>query len=129
VPYSPVGRGFLTGTVRSVDDLADNDFRRALPQFQPGNFERNLELADRIAAISGSIGATPVQVALAWLLAQGEDLVPIPGTKRVRYLEENAGAAAVTLSDEVIAEINAAVPGDAVAGERYSAAGLAAVGL
>ena len=129
VPYSPVGRGFLTGTIRSVDDLADNDFRRALPQFQPDNLKRNLELADRIADIASSIGATPVQVALAWLLAQGEDLVPIPGTKRVRYLEENTAAAALTLAPEVVAEISAAVPGDAVAGERYSPAGMAAVGL
>jgi len=129
VPYSPVGRGFLTGTIRSVDDLADNDFRRALPQFQADNLKRNLELADRIAGIASSIGATPVQVALAWLLAQGENLVPIPGTKRVRYLEENTGAAALTLAPEVVAEISAAVPGDAVAGERYSPAGMAAVGL
>ena len=128
VPYSPVGRGFLTGTIRSVDDLADNDFRRALPQFNGENLAHNVALADRVAEIATSLGVTPVQVALAWLLAQGEDLVPIPGTKRVRYLEENAAAAALTLTPEVVAEISAAVPDDAVAGERYSPAGMAAVG-
>lgn len=129
VPYSPVGRGFLTGTIRSEKDLADNDFRRVLPQFQGENLARNVALADRVAAIAKSVGATPVQVALAWLLAQGEDIVPIPGTKRVRYLEENAAAAELSLTPEVIDEINAAVPGDAVAGERYTPEGMSAVGL
>jgi aryl-alcohol dehydrogenase-like predicted oxidoreductase len=128
VPYSPVGRGFLTGTVRGEEDLADNDFRRALPQFQGENLARNVALADRVAAIATTIGATPVQVALTWLLAKGNDLVPIPGTKRVRYLEENAAAANLTLSPDVLADIDAAVPSNAVSGERYTPAGLAAVG-
>jgi aryl-alcohol dehydrogenase-like predicted oxidoreductase len=129
VPYAPVGRGFLTGTIRSEKDLADNDFRRVLPQFQGENLARNVALADRVAAIARSVGATPVQVALAWLLAQGEDIVPIPGTKRVRYLEENAAAAELSLTPAVLDEIDAAVPGDAVAGERYTPEGMSAVGL
>jgi aryl-alcohol dehydrogenase-like predicted oxidoreductase len=129
VPYAPVGRGFLTGTVRSTKELADNDFRRALPQFKAENLKRNLALVDRIEDIANRLGATPVQVALAWLLARDEHVVPIPGTKRVKYLEENAAAAALTLTPEVVAEISAAVPGDAVAGERYSPEGMASVGL
>jgi aryl-alcohol dehydrogenase-like predicted oxidoreductase len=129
VPYSPVGRGFLTGTVRSVDALADNDFRRALPQFRGENFTRNLALVDKVTDIAAALDATPVQVALAWLLAQGEHIVPIPGTKRIQYLEENAAAAALTLTPELVDEISAAVPGDAVSGERYSPEGMATVGL
>ena len=129
VPYSPVGRGFLTGALRSADDLADSDFRRGLPQFQAENLTSNIALADRIRGIAESIGVRPVQVALAWVLAQGEHLVPIPGTKRVRYLEENAGAAAVTLSAAQLAEIDTAVPADAVAGDRYTPAGMAGVNL
>jgi aryl-alcohol dehydrogenase-like predicted oxidoreductase len=129
VPYSPVGRGVLTGRLRSAADFADNDFRRGLPRFQGENLTRNIALADRIRAIAESAGATPVQVALAWLLAQDEHIVPIPGTKRVRYLEENAGAAAVTLSAAQLAEIDDAVPAEEIAGERYTPAGLAATGL
>jgi aryl-alcohol dehydrogenase-like predicted oxidoreductase len=129
VPYSPVGRGFLTGTVRSVDALADNDFRRALPQFRGENFTRNLALVDQVTDLAATLDATPVQVALAWLLAQDAHLVPIPGTKRIRYLEENAAAAALTLTPAQVAEISAAVPGDAVSGERYSPEGMATVGL
>jgi aryl-alcohol dehydrogenase-like predicted oxidoreductase len=128
VPYSPVGRGFLTGTVRSVDALADNDFRRALPQFRGENFTRNLALVDQVTDLAATLDATPVQVALAWLLAQDAHLVPIPGTKRIRYLEENAAAADLTLTPAQVAEISAAVPGDAVAGERYSPEGMATVG-
>jgi aryl-alcohol dehydrogenase-like predicted oxidoreductase len=127
VPYSPVGRGFLTGAVRTEKDLSENDFRRALPQFQGDNLTRNVALADRVATIATTIGATAVQVALAWLLAKGDDLVPIPGTKRVRYLEENAAAANLTLSPDVLADIDAAIPSNAVSGARYTPAGLAAV--
>jgi aryl-alcohol dehydrogenase-like predicted oxidoreductase len=128
VAYSPVGRGVLTGKVRGANDLAPGDFRRSVPQFEAENLARNVALADRLADIAARVGATPVQVALAWLLAQGEDVVPIPGTKRESYLEENAAAAFVSLSPGVLAEITAAIPREAVAGERYSPAGLAAVG-
>lgn len=129
VAYSPIGRGFLTGAIRDESDLAEDDFRHSIPQFQGENLRRNVALVDRVGAVAASIGATPVQVALAWLLAKGEDIVPIPGTKRVRYLEENAAAARLALTPAQLAEIDAAVPGDAVAGERYSPAGLASVNL
>jgi aryl-alcohol dehydrogenase-like predicted oxidoreductase len=127
VPYSPVGRGFLTGNLDSLRDLDAGDFRNGLPQFQGENLERNIALAERIQGIAKSIDVTPVQVALAWLLAQDEHIVPIPGTKRVRYLEENAAAADVELTAGQLAEIDSAVPREAVAGERYTPAGLAAV--
>ena len=127
VPYSPVGRGFLTGNVEALRNLPEGDFRRGLPQFQGENLARNIALAERVQGLAKTLGVTPVQVALAWLLAQGEHLVPIPGTKRVRYLEENAAAVDVRLSADQLAEIDSAVPKDAVAGDRYTAAGLAAV--
>lgn len=127
VPYSPVGRGFLTGNLDSLRNLADNDFRAGLPQFQGANLDRNIALAQRIQGVATTLGVTPVQVALAWLLAQDEHLVPIPGTKRIRYLEENAGAADVTLTADQLAEISSAVPGEAVSGTRYTPEGLAAV--
>jgi aryl-alcohol dehydrogenase-like predicted oxidoreductase len=127
VPYSPVGRGFLTGNLASLRDLGPGDFRHGLPQFQGENLERNIALAERIHGIAKSVDATPVQVALAWLLAQDEHIVPIPGTKRVRYLEENVAAARVELTAEQLAEIDSAVPRDAVAGDRYTPAGMAAV--
>jgi aryl-alcohol dehydrogenase-like predicted oxidoreductase len=126
VPYSPVGRGVLTGAVTSADSLADNDFRRSLPQFQSENLARNLKLVEKVTGFANQLGATPVQVALAWLLAQDEHIVPIPGTKRMKYLEENAAAAALTLTPEMVDEISAAVP--AVSGERYAPAGMDAVG-
>jgi aryl-alcohol dehydrogenase-like predicted oxidoreductase len=129
VAYSPIGRGFLTGAIRDTSDLAEDDFRHSIPRFQGENLRRNLALVDRVGEVAASIGATPVQVALAWLLAKGEDIVPIPGTKRVRYLEENAAAARLALTPEQLAEIDAAVPGDAVAGARYSPEGLATVNL
>jgi aryl-alcohol dehydrogenase-like predicted oxidoreductase len=129
VAYSPLGRGFLTGRLRSVGDLAADDYRRTLPRFaDEENFRRNLELAGRVREISAEKGATPGQVALAWLLAQGEDVVPIPGTKRRRYLEENAEAAEVGLTDEDLRRIEEAMPRGAVAGERYTEAGLRMVG-
>ena len=122
VPYSPLGRGFLTGQVTSLDDLAPDDFRRGLPRFQPEHFQKNLELLDAVRAIASAKGCTPGQLALAWVLAQGADFAPIPGTKRVAYLEENAGAATLTLTPPELERL-AALSG-LVSGERYSEAGM-----
>ncbi len=127
VPYSPVGRGMLTGDLDVVRNLPEDDFRRGLPQFQGENLDRNIALAERVRGIATTLGVTPVQVALAWLLAQDEHIVPIPGTKRVKYLEENAGAADVRLTPEQLAEITSAVPAGAVSGARYTPEGLRAV--
>jgi aryl-alcohol dehydrogenase-like predicted oxidoreductase len=120
VPYSPLGRGFLTGQIRKPEDLAEDDFRRRNPRFQGENFQRNLELVERVEEIAAEKGATPGQLALAWVLAQGEDLVPIPGTKRVCYLEENVAAAEVELSEEDLQRIDAAAPPGGAAGDRYA---------
>jgi aryl-alcohol dehydrogenase-like predicted oxidoreductase len=117
VPYSPLGRGFLTGAIRSPDDLDEDDYRRYSPRFQGENFQKNLDLVARIEEIASEKGVTPAQLALAWVLAQGEDIVPIPGTKKVPRLEENAAAAEVSLSDEELAELAEALP--AAAGLRY----------
>jgi aryl-alcohol dehydrogenase-like predicted oxidoreductase len=125
VPYSPVGRGLLTGNAPAT--FGEGDFRGGLPQFQGENLARNTELAQRVRDLAASIGVTPVQVALAWLLAQDEHTVPIPGTKRVRYLEENAAAADVELTADQLAEIASAIPAGAVSGDRYAPAGMAAV--
>jgi aryl-alcohol dehydrogenase-like predicted oxidoreductase len=119
VAYSPLGRGFLTGKIDSVEKLDEKDFRRQNPRFQDENLERNLALAQRVAQIAAEKEVTPGQLALAWLLAQGEDIVPIPGTKRRKYLEENAAAVQVALSDEDLARIDAALPVGAAAGDRY----------
>jgi aryl-alcohol dehydrogenase-like predicted oxidoreductase len=120
VPYSPLGRGFLTGTIRSpADDLDAGDFRRMNPRFEGEALERNLALVDRIRALADEKGVTAGQLALAWVLAQGEDVVPIPGTKRRRYLEENVAAAAISLTAEDLARIDAEIPVGAAAGERY----------
>ena len=119
VAYSPLGRGFLSGAFTKPDDLAENDFRRHNPRFQRENFSRNLELVDRVREIASEKGAEPGQLALAWLLAQGEDIVPIPGTKRRGYLEENAAAAEIELSDDELARIDEAAPAGATAGDRY----------
>ncbi|MBB4663502.1 aldo/keto reductase [Conexibacter arvalis] len=120
VPYSPLGRGFLTGTIRSpADQLDAGDFRRANPRFAGEALERNLALVERIRAIASEKQVTPGQLALAWVLAQGKDVVPIPGTKRRRYLEENVAAAAISLSADDLARIDAAAPVGAAAGERY----------
>ena len=127
VAYSPLGRGFLTGRFRRVEDLPADDWRRSNPRFQGENFTRNLELVARIAELARAKRCTPSQLALAWVLAQGEDIVPIPGTKRVRYLEENAAGAAVALSADELQAIDAAFPRGATAGERYAAAAMAAV--
>ena len=120
VPYSPLGRGFLTGRIQSPDELSEGDFRRASPRFQGENFERNLALVERVGEIAAEKGVSPGQLALAWVLAQGKDLVPIPGTKRLRYLEENVAAAAIELSAEELRRIDAAAPPGAAAGERYA---------
>ncbi|WP_194924300.1 aldo/keto reductase [Catenulispora pinisilvae] len=122
VPYSPVGRGLLTGAITSVEGLAADDFRRANPRFADGNLEANLKLVAELRAVAEQTGHTPVQLALAWLLAQGPDLVPIPGTKRVKYLDENSAAADIELTAEQLARIEAAVPHGAASGERYSPA-------
>jgi aryl-alcohol dehydrogenase-like predicted oxidoreductase len=119
VAYSPLGRGFLSGRVRSRDDLADGDFRARNPRFQEGNLEHNLALVDRVSEIAAEKQVTPAQLALAWVLAQGDDIVPIPGTKRVRYLEENVAAAAIELTPEDLARIDDAFPAGAAAGDRY----------
>jgi aryl-alcohol dehydrogenase-like predicted oxidoreductase len=119
VAYSPLGRGFLSGEIRSIDDLAENDFRRRNPRFQGENFAKNLELVDRVRQIAEEKGVTPSQLALAWVLHQGDDIVPIPGTKRVKYLEENAAAADITLTPEDLARIDEAAPVGSTAGERY----------
>jgi aryl-alcohol dehydrogenase-like predicted oxidoreductase len=119
VPYSPLGRGFLTGQIRSLDDFAPDDFRRHSPRFQGDNFAKNLELVAEVRRLADEKGCTPGQLALAWVLAQGDDVVPIPGTKRVKYLEENAGAIDVVLTAEDLAVIDAAFPNDAAAGARY----------
>lgn len=127
VPYSPLGRGFLTGQFKSPDDLAEDDWRRNHPRFQGENFTRNLDLVTAIRAIAREKGCTPSQLALAWVLAQGDDIVPIPGTKRRKYLEENAGALDVRLSKDDLKRIDKAFPRDVAAGKRYPDASMAAV--
>jgi aryl-alcohol dehydrogenase-like predicted oxidoreductase len=127
VAYSPLGRGFLTGQLKSPDDLAADDYRRNTPRFQGENFTRNLELVERIEAIAGRKGITSGQLALAWVLAQGDDIVPIPGTKRRKYLEENIAAGAVTISAAELAEIAEALPKGAACGGRYPEAMMALV--
>jgi aryl-alcohol dehydrogenase-like predicted oxidoreductase len=117
VAYSPLGRGFLTGAIRSIDDLDEDDYRRFSPRFQGENFQRNLDLVARIQELAERKGCTPAQLALAWVLAQGDDIVPIPGTKKVARLEENAAAVDVELSEDELREIAEALPD--VAGLRY----------
>jgi aryl-alcohol dehydrogenase-like predicted oxidoreductase len=127
VPYSPLGRGLLSGALTSTDALAEGDVRRAQPRFERENLEANLELVERVREIAEEVGCTPAQLALAWLLHRGDDVVPIPGTKRVRYLEENAAAAEIELSDDQLARIDEAVPVGASRGERYPPAGMKTV--
>jgi len=127
VAYSPLGRGFLTGQIMNPEDLAEDDFRRSSPRFQGENFRRNLELVERVREIASEKGVTPGQLALAWLLHQGDDIVPIPGTKRREYLEENADAAGITLTEEDLRRIEAAAPVGAAVGERYNEAGMSTV--
>ncbi|MFF4890806.1 aldo/keto reductase [Micromonospora chersina] len=128
VAYSPVGRGLLTGAITRREQLADDDWRRTVPRFADGNLDANVRLAEAVREVAAEIGCTPAQAALAWLLAQGEDILPIPGTRRVRYLEENTAAADLRLTPEQLARLRAAVPAGSVAGERYTAAGMRTVG-
>jgi aryl-alcohol dehydrogenase-like predicted oxidoreductase len=127
VAYSPLGRGFLTGRFKKFDDLPQDDYRRNHPRFEGENFQRNLELVDVVEAIAREKGATPSQIALAWLLAAGEDIVPIPGTKRRRYLEENLGALEVLLTPADLQRIEQAFPHGAARGPRYPEQAMAAL--
>src|SRR6266571_2253102 len=119
VPYSPLGRGFLTGKIQRPEDLPDDDYRKTTPRFQGENFQRNLDLVQRVSEIAREKRCTPAQLALAWVLAQGQDIVPIPGTKRRKYLQENIGALDVDLTSEDLARIDEVAPKDAFAGSRY----------
>jgi aryl-alcohol dehydrogenase-like predicted oxidoreductase len=129
VPYSPVGRGFLTGRYASVDDLSPDDFRRYNPRFQGDNLTDNLAIVERVREVADDVGCTPVQLALAWLLHQGDDVVPIPGTKRVAYVEENAEAADVGLTADHLAALHEAMPVGVAAGDRYPAEAMGALEL
>ncbi len=129
VPYSPLGRGFLTGQIQKFEDLAADDYRRFSPRFQGENFQKNLELVNKINQIAREKDCQPSQLALAWLLAQGDDIVPIPGTKRTKYLEENVGALHLSLTETDLARINEVAPRDVAAGERYHEAGMKGVNL
>jgi aryl-alcohol dehydrogenase-like predicted oxidoreductase len=127
VAYSPLGRGFLTGQIKSFDDLAPDDYRRNSPRFQGENFDKNIELVRRIEEMAAEKGCAPAQLALAWVLAQGEDVVPIPGTKRRKYLEENMRALEVEITPEDLERIDEIAPKGVAAGTRYPEAGMAAV--
>jgi len=127
VPYSPLGRGFLTGSFKSNEDFASDDYRKTGPRFAAGNFEKNRALVEAIEAIAASRSATPAQVALAWVLAQGTDIVPIPGTKRRKYLEQNIAAIELALSDAEIEQLETVFTPEAVQGTRYPAANMTAV--
>ncbi len=122
VPYSPLGRGFLSGEIRSLDDLDEDDYRRFSPRFQGENFEKNLAVVDAVKVLADEKGVTSSQLALAWVMAQGDHVVPIPGTKRVKYLEENAAATEVELTPEELARITGALPQPE--GDRYDATGM-----
>jgi aryl-alcohol dehydrogenase-like predicted oxidoreductase len=128
VAYSPLGRGFLTGSFKSPEDLAADDRRRAFPRFQSENFDRNLRLVEHVRALATEKGCTPAQLALAWVLAQGEDIVPIPGTKRRKYLEDNAKAVDVELSAEDLKRLEEVASPEEVAGTRYPSEGMKSVG-
>jgi aryl-alcohol dehydrogenase-like predicted oxidoreductase len=125
VPYSPLGKGFLTGSIRSTDQFDKSDFRATNPRFTGENFQRNLAIADEVAAIATEVGATPAQVAIAWLLTKGDDIVPIPGTKRVSRLEENVGADAVELTTEQVAKLDNLTP---ASGEHHNEAQMEMIG-
>ena len=127
VPYSPLGRGFLSGDIKSVEDLAPDDFRRSNPRFMGENFQKNIDLVHAVAAIAADKGVTAAQLALAWVLAQGETLVPIPGTRRIRTLEENAAAADLVLTADDLARIEAVFPKGAASGHRYAEAARSAL--
>ncbi len=127
VPYSPLGRGFLSGRIRSLDDFDADDFRRSSPRFQGENFAKNLEVLDQVVALAEGKGVTPSQLALAWVLAQGVDIVPIPGTRRIANLQENVAAVDIKLSDDDIAAIEQVAPAGVAAGQRYAPGGMQAV--
>lgn len=129
VAYSPLGRGFLTGKIQSLNDLAPNDWRRRNPRFEEQNLQRNLDLTKRVQSLAQEKKCTPAQLALAWLLAQGDDIVPIPGTKREKYLEENAAAAQIRLNAEDLARVEKVAPRGVAAGERYPDEGMRRVNL
>ncbi|XJZ28925.1 aldo/keto reductase [Bacillota bacterium Lsc_1132] len=129
VSYSPLGRGFLTGQIQKFEDLAEDDYRRHSPRFQGENFQKNLDLVKQIRELAEEKDCQPSQLALGWLLAQGDDIVPIPGTKRITYLEENVGALDITLTDADLARINEAAPHGIAAGSRYPEAGMRGVNL
>jgi aryl-alcohol dehydrogenase-like predicted oxidoreductase len=127
VAYSPLGRGFLAGRFKSFDDLAPDDWRRNSPRFQGENFQKNLDLVERLKDMAAEKGCTPAQLALAWVLAQGEDIVPIPGTKRRQYVQENVGALDVEITPEDLERLDEIAPKGVAAGARYSEPGMAAV--
>jgi aryl-alcohol dehydrogenase-like predicted oxidoreductase len=127
VPYSPLGRGFLTGQIKKFEDLDANDFRRFSPRFQGENFQKNLDLVKKLETVAKKKGCTPSQLALAWVIAQGDFLFPIPGTKRMKYLEENVGALNVQLTKDELSEINLIAPKGVAAGERYAETSMRAV--
>jgi aryl-alcohol dehydrogenase-like predicted oxidoreductase len=129
VAYSPLGRGFLTGQFKSPDDFPDDDFRKNHPRFQGENFQKNIQLVHEVERMAQEKGCTTAQLALAWVLAQGDDIVPIPGTKHVRYLDENIGALEVHLSQEDLERLDAILPPGAAAGQRYHERGMASVNL
>lgn len=129
VPYSPLGRGFLTGQIQKFEDLAQDDYRRFLPRFQGEYFQKNLDLVSKINEIAKEKDCKPSQLALAWLLAQGNDIVPIPGTKKIAYLEENVGALTITLSKDDLTRINDVAPHGIVSGERYPEASMKGLNL
>jgi aryl-alcohol dehydrogenase-like predicted oxidoreductase len=122
VPYSPLGRGFLTGAFKSPDDFDADDTRRNQPRFQAENFARNLELVEKVKHLAAEQGVTAGQLALAWVLAQSEDIIPIPGTKRRKYIEENAAAVELTLAPDLVEKLQSIFPPDVAAGDRYQAA-------
>ncbi|UTA68477.1 aldo/keto reductase [Emticicia sp. 21SJ11W-3] len=124
VPYSPLGRGFLTGEIKSFDDLAADDFRRFSPRFQGENFNKNLVLVDKIKQLASQKGCTASQLALAWVMAQGDDVFPIPGTRRIKYLDENMAAADIKLTADELTEINSIAPKNIAVGDRYPAASM-----
>ena len=124
VPYSPLGHGFLTGQIRTADDIPDDDWRKTNPRFTGENFQRNLAIVDEVQAVAAEAGATPAQIALAWLLAQGNDIAPIPGTRRVARVEENTAADAIQLSDDQLERLSNLTP---AAGERHNEANMAAI--
>jgi aryl-alcohol dehydrogenase-like predicted oxidoreductase len=129
VAYSPLGRGFLTGQIKRPEDLAADDFRRQNPRFQGENFQKNLELVEKVEEIAKEQECTPAQLALAWVLAQGDDIVPIPGTRRPERIEENVGALKIVLSENDLRRIDIAAPKGAAAGERYAEGGMQSINL